>query len=409
MLIPSIDLMDGRAVQLVEGRRKELERDDVLELARSFRVFGDIAVIDLDAAMGRGDNLPLIERLCREADCRVGGGIRDRARAERLLRAGARKIIVGTAADEALLRQLPRDKVMVAVDHHRGRLLSHGWRQEQTEAPLARIRRLSPFCGGFLVTQVHHEGHMAGFDREEIDELLAATDRPVTCAGGITTAEEAAWLDARRVDAQVGMALYTGRLDAADAFIACADFAKGDGRLPCVVTDTAGRLRMLAWQTPDSLRQALRTGRGSYFSRSRQAIWVKGETSGHTQILRRADLDCDRDTIRFIVDQTGPTCHTGAPTCFGDLPFALADLEALLRQRVTEKPEGSYTARLAADPDRLAAKLREETEEVITAPDTDNLVWECADLIYFLMVRMAGAGIGLRQVLAELERRRETS
>lgn len=407
MLIPSIDLMGGRAVQLVGGRDKVLERDDVEGLARQFGMYGEIAVVDLDAALGRGDNSELVRRLCRIARCRVGGGIRDERRAAELLRAGATRLIIGTAADEALLTRLPRNRVLVAVDHERGRVMSHGWRQDAGETPAARIRRLAPFCGGFLITAIHDEGRMNSFDMDEIRALRQVADCPVTYAGGVTAAAEVAALDRLGVDAQVGMALYTGRLDPTEAFLACLDFNKEGGRLPCVVQDAADRVLMVAWQTPDSLREAFRTGRGVYFSRRRQEIWTKGETSGHIQRLVRVVPDCDRDTVMFTVEQEGPACHTGAAGCFGSLEFTPADLEAVLRQRARHPADDSYTCCLLRDRDLLAAKLREEIDEVIEATGRmDDLVWECADVLYFLLVQMTASGIGFDQVLSELERRR---
>jgi len=407
MLIPSIDLMGGRAVQLVGGRDKVLERDDVEGLARQFGMYGEIAVVDLDASLGRGDNSALVRRLCCIARCRVGGGIRDERRAAELLRAGAARLIIGTAADEALLTRLPRDRVLVAVDHDRGHVMSHGWRQDTGESPAARIRRLAPFCGGFLVTGIHHEGRMEGFAMDEIRELRETVGQPVTYAGGVTAAAEVAVLDRMGVDAQVGMALYTGRLDPTEAFLACLDFSKEGGRLPCVVQDDAGRVRMVAWQTPESLREAFRTGRGVYFSRRRQKLWTKGETSGHIQRLVRVVPDCDRDTVLFTVEQEGPACHTGSASCFGLLGFAPADLEAVLRQRARCPSDNSYTCRLLRDRDLLTAKLREEMDEVIEATGRmDDLIWECADVLYFLMVQMMASGISFDQVMSELERRR---
>lgn len=407
MLIPSIDLSGGKAVQLVGGRDKVLEVDDVLSLARRFRVYGEVAVVDLDAAMGCGDNLELVERLCREARCRVGGGVRDVARAERLLRAGAERVVIGTAAEPELLRQLPRDRVMVALDQRNGRLLSQGWRCTANETPLQRLARLEGLCSGYLVTAVHREGRLAGPDLELARQLRAVTPAELTYAGGVTSAAEVAELDQLGVDAQVGMALYTGRLDPAGAFIGCLDWAKGDGLVPCVVQEESGAVLMVAWQSPDSLRGALEAGKGIYFSRSRGEVWTKGATSGHTQELLEARTDCDHDTLLFTVRQTGAACHTGRSTCFGIARFRMAELERVILGRRACPPPGSYTARLYNEPGLVDAKLREELEEVVEAQDRpDDLVWECADLLYFLLARMAVSGITLRQVEAELERRR---
>lgn len=408
MLIPSIDLMGGKAVQLVGGRTKILEVEDVLGLATRWRVFGELAVIDLDAALGQGDNSALVKELCAVAQCRVGGGVRTVDRAQELLRAGAARVIVGTAASETFLAKMPRERVIVAVDQDQGRLQSMGWRQDEAEAPMARVRRLEPFCGGFLMTAVAKEGRLEGLDWEAAREIRATTKRPITYAGGVSTVEDVAALDRLGLDAQVGMALYRGLLDPAEAFLACLDWDKQGGLLPAAVQDEAGRLRMLAWQSRESLRRALTEGKGIYWSRSRGELWEKGATSGHSQQLLRVETDCDRDTLRFVVNQQGPACHTGAATCFGPADFALADLEVTLRQRLATAPEGSYTARLLREEGLLEAKLREETEELIAASTPDEKVWEAADLLYFLMVRMTQGGVRLDQVLRELERRHTT-
>ncbi len=408
MLIPSIDLMGGKAVQLVGGRTKVLEVDDVLGLARRWRVYGELAVIDLDAALGQGDNLALVKELCAIARCRVGGGVRSADRAHELLRAGAARIIVGTAASEELLKQIPRDRAMVAVDQKAGRLQAKGWREDEVEAPLERVRRLAPLCGGFLMTVVDKEGRLEGVDWEAAETMRAATDRPIVYAGGVTTVADVARLDRMGLDAQVGMALYRGLMDPSEAFLACLDWEKHGELIPSVVQDEAGRFRMLAYQTRESLKRALDEGKGIYYSRSRSEIWEKGARSGATQDLLQVETDCDRDALRFVVKQIGPTCHTGADTCLGSADFNLRDLEETLWQRKATAPEGSYTARLFTEPGLLDAKLREETEEVLNATSPDENVWEAADLLYFLMARMAQQSVRLEQVERELERRAKT-
>lgn len=408
MLIPSIDLMDGKAVQLVGGREKVLEVEDVLGLARRWRVYGDLAVIDLDAAMGKGDNLALVKELCAVARCRVGGGVRTPERAHQLLRAGAASIILGTAASEELLRKLPRERTLVAVDQRAGKLQVKGWMEDAAEAPLDRMRRLGPHCGGFLMTVVDKEGRLGGLDWDAARGARAATDLPIVYAGGVTSVADVAGLDRLGLDAQVGMALYRGLLDPAEAFLACLDWDKQGGLLPAAVMDESGRLRMVAYENPQCLREALEKGRGIYWSRSRGERWEKGERSGHGQELLRVEVDCDRDTLRFVVRQEGPTCHTGSGTCFGPAEFSLGDLEATLRSRLETPVPGSYTARLFAEEGLLGAKLREEAAEVVDAATPDDLVWEGADLLYFLMVRLAQGGVRMEQVLRELERRNRT-
>ena len=213
MIIPSIDLRGGRAVQLRRGRDHVLTADrDPIELAAEFNRYGEVAVVDLDAALGQGDNLPLIRRLCQVADVRVGGGIRDMDRARSLLRAGARRLIIGTAAEPELLARLPKDRVMVALDHlPGGEVVDRGWTHKTGEDLAQRAWRLAPYCSGFLCTFVEHEGGMGGMPIEEARHLHETLPHPVTVAGGVAGTDDAVALCRLGLDVQVGMALYTDR------------------------------------------------------------------------------------------------------------------------------------------------------------------------------------------------------
>lgn len=403
MIVPSIDLRGGKAVQLQQGERMVLERTDVLELATRFGRLGEIAVIDLDAAFGEGDNLELILQLCRVARCRVGGGIRDAAYAQRLLRGGAAGVILGTAATPELLEQLPRDRTIVAIDERGGRVAVNGWRSSTEESPLERAQRLAPYCSGFLATQIEREGMLGGIDLARAQMLRDALDGALTVAGGIASIDEIVALDRIGIDAQVGMSIYTGKIDPVDAFCATIDFSKG--LVPTVVCDRSRSVRMLAYSSPESLASALREGAGVYWSRRRNALWRKGETSGAVQRLVRAETDCDRDALTFYVEQSGPTCHTGAPRCFSSNDFTWDTLLERIEKRASQGGERSYTRALLADPDFLRSKLLEEAAEVAEAVTHDEVAWECADLLYFLSVRMHAAGVRIDDVMAQLAAR----
>jgi phosphoribosylformimino-5-aminoimidazole carboxamide ribotide isomerase len=223
MIFPCIDLMDGKVVQLVQGREKALEGDAPEEMLRKFAAFPEIQVIDLDAAMGRGSNDELVRMLASKAATRVGGGVRNAARARALVEQGARKVIVGTSAftrdgvNEALLAEIRdavgRERVVVAVDSKGGRIVTRGW-QESTELTAESVLgALEPFCSGFLCTYVDKEGMMEGTDLEWFRRLRSATSLELTAAGGITTLEDVRALLAMDVNAALGMAVYTGRVN----------------------------------------------------------------------------------------------------------------------------------------------------------------------------------------------------
>jgi phosphoribosyl-ATP pyrophosphohydrolase/phosphoribosyl-AMP cyclohydrolase len=406
MIIPSIDLMGGRAVQLRRGADKVLEApEDPRDLARRFALYGDIAVVDLDAALGQGSNRDLVRELCRIAPCRVGGGIRSEDDVVGLIKAGARRVMIGTAATPEFLARFPPDWIIVALDARAGRTVDSGWRRDTGETAIDRSRRLAAFCSEFLFTQVEVEGTLQGVPLDPVRRLREATGVPLTVAGGVRDLQDVRALEALGADVQVGMAIYTGRIDLDEAFATRPDFSRGP--LPTIAQDEDGRVLMLAWSTAESLREALRTRRGVYFSRSRQTLWRKGDTSGHTQTLVGARYDCDADAILFRVRQAGPACHTNRPTCFGDAPrFDLAALRRVIAARRGSDPAGSWTARLIGDRELLRDKIREEAGEVCAAGDRANLVWELADLLYHASVLMEAEGIALDEVEAELRGRR---
>jgi phosphoribosyl-ATP pyrophosphohydrolase/phosphoribosyl-AMP cyclohydrolase len=407
MLIPSIDLVRGQAVQLRGGRELELVADEhPRELARRFGRVGEIAVIDLDAARGTGDNLSLIEELCALAPCRVGGGIRDLERGRRLLRAGARRLIIGTAAEPGFLQEFPAARLMAAVDARDGRVVDQGWERELSESPLERARRLEPYVGGFLYTIVEREGTQAGVDLTRVQALAQAVGKPVTAAGGIRGADEIQALDRMGVDAQVGMALYRGAIGLGEGLAAVVEFPKDDGLVPTVVQDARdGRVLLMAHSTRETLVESVETGDVVLHSR-RRGRWRKGEESGNTPRLVRVEVDCDRDAILFLVEPAGPACHRGTASCFGERPFSLAQLEQVIAERAANAEDGSYTARLLTDGVTRRAKIIEEAHELVDADTPAGIRWEAADLLYHVLVDLAARDVSLAAVITELESRR---
>jgi phosphoribosylformimino-5-aminoimidazole carboxamide ribotide isomerase len=226
VLIPSIDLKDGAVVQLVQGERLAIKDNDVFRWVRRFASFAKVQVIDLDAAMGSGDNLGLVRQIAGQLSCRVGGGIRTVERAQDVLAAGARQIIAGSALfkdgapDIEFARQLAdavgSDRVIAAVDSRGGHVVIHGWTTPLPLTAVDAVRALEPYCAEFLYTHVDTEGLMGGTNHEAVLAVRRATAKRVTAAGGITTQQEIDDLDAAGVDAVVGMAIYTGTLEVRD-------------------------------------------------------------------------------------------------------------------------------------------------------------------------------------------------
>ena len=224
MLIPSIDLMGGKIVQLVQGDRKALEFDNFEYWVNRFVSYPMVQLIDLDAAMSKGSNETLVAQFCERLPCQVGGGIRSVEAVQRMFRAGAKKVIVGSAllkdgavnleAAQQFAQAAAAERLIVAVDARGGRVSIHGWKQEVDLTPEQMMRETEPYCGGFLYTHIDTEGLMKGIPMDVIERLRAATKRKLIAAGGIRSQEEIDQLHAMGVDAVVGMALYTGAIKA---------------------------------------------------------------------------------------------------------------------------------------------------------------------------------------------------
>jgi phosphoribosylformimino-5-aminoimidazole carboxamide ribotide isomerase len=221
-LIPSIDLSEGRIVQLVQGERLAIATSDIDLWIERLRKYPLVQLIDLDAARGLGTNTELAMRVLRELPCRVGGGVRTTVQARALIDLGAREVIVGSAlfsdglpdrsAAARFAAAIGRERLVAAVDSRNGRIVVRGWREQVDIATVDAVRALDPTVGGFLYTHVDTEGLMQGIDVTAVERVRAAATGRLAAAGGITTLDEVQRLDEMRVDAVVGMALYTGRL-----------------------------------------------------------------------------------------------------------------------------------------------------------------------------------------------------
>jgi phosphoribosylformimino-5-aminoimidazole carboxamide ribonucleotide (ProFAR) isomerase len=218
MIIPCIDLMGGKVVQLVQGREKFLELPDPLAVLEKFAAYPQIQVIDLDGALGRGDHWEIIAELCRRKPCRVGGGIRSVGKALRAVQAGALKVIVGSSAFTAtgvntdflqtLRAAVPREKLMIAVDCLGDRVAIRGWRETLPLTSTQALAQLEPYCSEFLCTYIDAEGKLQGTNLAWFGSLRAVTPLPITAAGGVTTQEEMNALQAMGMNVALGMAIY---------------------------------------------------------------------------------------------------------------------------------------------------------------------------------------------------------
>jgi phosphoribosylformimino-5-aminoimidazole carboxamide ribotide isomerase len=227
VLIPSIDLMGGRIVQLVQGEKLKLAFDDFEYWIERFSAYPLVQLIDLDAAMRKGDNRLLIERITRRLPCQIGGGVRTAEQAQSLLDLGAKRIIFGsvlfcanaerpvnTDAASEIAEAIGPEAFVASIDTKGGKVAIRGWQEQTSVSPLDALRELEPYCGSFLYTHVDTEGTMTGFPFAVAESLRSATAKNLIVAGGIREQAEIDRLHTIGVDAVAGMAVYSGNLKA---------------------------------------------------------------------------------------------------------------------------------------------------------------------------------------------------
>lgn len=317
MIIPSIDIMGGKAVQLKQGKEKVYENENIDDLIEQYRLFPEINVIDLDSAMGKGDNKELIKRICQKVDCNIGGGIRNIELAKEYIEAGAKRIMIGTKATKEFLEQLPKEKVIVALDTKKGKLATYGWQKLEDQDIYKKMQELENYCEKYLITNVNVEGLNSGTDLQFFQTLVGKTKNDIMVAGGITTLEEIKAIHELGFDQVLGMAITSGKLNLVDCYIKIMNFQKQDGLIPTIVQDIETKeVLMLAYSNVDSIKKTFELKLATYYSRSRKQLWTKGEKSGNIQKIEKIYLDCDLDTLLFLVKQKGVACHRNKRTCF---------------------------------------------------------------------------------------------
>ena len=437
MVISSIDLKNGKVVQLKNGKELVLERDDADALIKEFDRYGEVAVIDLDAALGnvvqegklRGTtaNTNLLKSLLRKGNVRVGGGIRDVKKAKELISLGAEKVIIGSAAwataeqkasgeilnrpflDE-LTAAIGRQRIIISVDAINGEIAVKGWTETAGIPLLDGAKAAEQYASELLFTCVEKEGCMQGTDIEAAKKLREAVKCRIVVAGGVSTLQEVVALEKLGCDVQLGMALYTEKVSLKESFIECLNWEKAQetsaGLIPVIAQSTSGEVLMMGYANREAFNKTFSSGKLTFWSRTRNVLWTKGESSGNYLEVIRLRADCDRDTILATVIPHGPVCHTGSWTCFNAEADASSTMERLydvLKGRLENPQPGSYTASL--DDKRVREKIEEEAEEVTEAEGKEEVIWECADLLYFLNVLMCKENVTWKDVLDELDRR----
>ena len=428
MVISSIDLKDGHVVQLKNGRDLVIQRDDADNLINEFNFYGEVAVIDLDAAMGNVDakgntvNTNLLKSLLRKGNVRTGGGIRTVKRARELISLGAEKVIIGSSAWnknpssndsvlnteflEELVQAIGKQRIIISVDAINGKITVKGWTETIDVSLIEGAKQAEQYCSELLFTCVEKEGCMQGTNIDMAQELRNAVKCRVVVAGGVSTESEIEQLEKMGCDVQLGMALYTNKVSLKDSFIRCLDWKKTDGMIPVIAQSEHGEVLMMGYANHEAFKKTFDTKKLTFWSRTRNTLWTKGETSGHFLEVKKLRADCDRDTVLATVVPHGGVCHTGSFNCFSSEADEKSSMERLygtIAERFANPKPGSYTATL--DSKRVREKIEEEAEELCEADGKDEVIWEAADLLYFVSVLMYKEGVNWNDIYSELDRR----
>lgn len=449
-IVPCLDVDAGRVVKGVSFVNLR-DMGDPVELACRYRDEGadELVFLDISATVeGRAALHDVVAQVAEVLDIpfTVGGGVGSVEDAAALLAAGADKVAVNSAAvaNPELLAQLAgrfgSQCVVLAIDARRleggWEVVTHGGRRPTGIDAVAWARQgVAAGAGEILLTSMDRDGTGSGFDCELLAAVRPVVDVPLIASGGGETAEH--FLAAARAGADAGLAatiFHEARISIAELKATLHDGGLAvrlltpqpcrtgelaslrfiEGLIPAIVQDAdSGQILMLGYMNEQALQRTLESQQVHFFSRSRQCLWRKGESSGKTLALQALAIDCDGDALLVHARPAGPTCHTGAPSCFsrtvaGTPPQAgltLGALFAVLRERWQQRPEGSYSATLFNQPDKALKKLAEEASEVILAAkngDHANLVWEVADVLYHLAVVMVANGVEPEEVNAEL-------
>ncbi|MCB9359525.1 hypothetical protein H6503_06355 [Candidatus Woesearchaeota archaeon] len=332
MIYPCIDLLDGKVVQLIQGKVKGIDiQPSYQQMTELFASNGmKINVIDLNAAMGTGNNLEAIEYIVQRVDARVGGGVRTPEKAKQLMDLGAKKVIAGSSCFDysgleydflaSTSEAIGKKNLIVALDVKDDKVAINGWKETLDVDPLLVASGLEDFCSEIQCTYVDGEGKMQGTDLPLFRALKKRSNIKLTGAGGIRDIKDVWELEKLGANSVIGMAFYTGKISLDEVIDTNQlDFVNGLGIMPAIVQNMNGKVLYLCSQNRNTLQKSIETGKMWRYSASQEREILVGESSGKFEYLKKVYRNCYKDTLLMKVTQEKPfACHEGYATCFYD-------------------------------------------------------------------------------------------
>ncbi len=374
----------------------KIDEDFIINYAKRINYFGSVVVNNIDS-------LNLLKEICKVAECNLVMNSPNVETIRSVLQKGVKKIIIPENKVEYISKSISKKIIIARITLSKTLILNKNLTNLKAELKTI-ITRIVPYCSELLIDYDTDLSIDENIILEIINFISDFNKSPLTFLDVNNKFTEL--LEKKGVNPFICSSGVFEEQEMLQIFKSSLDFEKLDGLIPTIVQDDHNQILMLAFSSQASLTQALIQKKGIYYSRSRKSIWVKGETSGNYQILKRARYDCDQDTLLFNVSQEGVACHLQRYSCFSNKGFELSDLYDVIQDRILNPAANSYTSKISKDERSIIEKIREESNEVINYTNDENLVWEIADLLYFIMVLMAKKDISLQDILNELWSRR---
>ena len=374
----------------------KIDENFIINYAKSINYFGSVVVSNISSHS-------LLKGICKVAECNLVMNSPKLETIKSVLQKGVKKVIIPEKEVENISQNVSKNIIIARITLREKSLLNNDLIDLKNELK-EDINRVVPYCSEFLIDYDKDLNIDENTVLAVIDYISDFNNYPLTFLD--TNNKFTEILEKKGVNPFICSSEIFKEKEMLQILISTLDFQKLEGLIPTIVQDEHNQILMLSFSSQASLTQALIQKKGIYYSRSRKSIWIKGETSGNHQTLNKVRYDCDQDALLFNVRQEGDVCHLQRYSCFGNKEFKLSDLYDIIQDRILNPVTNSYTSKISKDERLIIEKIREESNEVINYTSDENLVWEIADLLYFIMVFMAKKGIKLQDILNELWSRR---
>jgi len=376
--------------------QSKIDENFIFNYAKRINYFGSVVVSNIETQS-------LLKSICGVAECDLMMNSPKLEEIKAALRKGVKRIIIPEKEVEDIGQRVSKNIIIARITLRKASLLNNNLIDLKAEIKEI-ISRVVPYCSELLIDYDEDLNIDKSTVLAVIDYISDLINYPVTFFDANNKFTEI--LEKKGVNPFIFSSEMFKEKEMLKIFLSALDFQKLEGLIPTIVQNDHNQILMLAFSSQESLTQALIQKKGIYYSRSRKSIWIKGETSGNYQILNHVRYDCDQDALLFNVRQEGVACHLQRYSCFGNKEFELSDLYEIIQDRILNPVPNSYTSKISKDERLIIEKIKEESNEVINYTNDENLIWEIADLFYFVMVLMAKKGIKLQDILNELWSRR---